>query len=155
MGLSHSRDFNCILPRVIIKQSSKNINWCSEPKNWLYFIPVFCRNAIAKSKWSTKRLSSFLSYSNAPACTLFTLTWHQKAFKLSNSFFLSSFFFPWLTHNSSFPYFSFFLHTFHDTFSSPTKVFFQLSSIHTFITFVELTFSTKINILTQYFTPDH
>ena len=123
MGLSHSRDFNCILPRVIIKQSSKNINWCSEPKNWLYFIPVFCRNAIAKSKWSTKRLSSFLSYSNAPACTLFTLTWHQKAFKLSNSFFLSSFFFPWLTHNSSFPYFSFFLHTFHDTFSSPRKLF--------------------------------
>ena len=31
----------------------------------------------------------------------------------------------------------------------------QLYSIHTFITSVEPTFSTKINTFTQYFTPDH
>ena len=83
--------------------------WTKEPTvlhAWRYS----SENAIAKSKWSTERLSSFLSCSNAPVCTLFTLTWNWKALKLLNSFFLSSYFFLWLsTQNSSFPDFSFFL----------------------------------------------
>ena len=40
----------CILPRVIIKQISKDIILCSEPKNRLYFMTVFCRKCHCKIK---------------------------------------------------------------------------------------------------------